>query len=654
MKKIRIITAIVLASVFAMTSCESYFDVELDDQAKIEDLFTQSSETHKYLSHLYSFIPIDEEPVGSHGYVIPRSDEALFSWYQWVYYDLFKRGNYSPATTNFNYWSSFYIAINQCSTFLKYIDLDKEDSPTLVKYMKAEARFLRAYYYFCLFRQYGPVYVWGDQIADETILGNTVDRMTVDQNIDFIVGELETIDPDLPLTITDGGENQDQWAGRATRGAARALKSRVLLYAASPLYNGCDLYIGQMKNMRGEFLFPQTKDANKWEKAAQAAKAVIDMNQYLLCGEDDALSGTDDERFKKGAESYQKVLFENWNSETIWGWWYRTSSGYSWLGGVGGAMTCALPVITHPEDRSNRIILYGFGGIAPSLKLVDSYPMWTSGRYPIQSYEGSNDMSKPVVDEASGYKTTGFTEGYQDRLHDWVAPFKAHNSCIGRDPRFYACLVPNGFWWPNKTENIRYTNYNNPEECSCQWTAGETNGVVRVGYAWRRLYKDDLNLRLVSSYVSLKYVYPAFRMAEIYLNYAEACNEKPERDADAACSALNKVRNRVGLNNIETAYPGIANNQELLRWCIQKERMVEFGLEAMRHYDACRWMIAKDEYPMANWTLHMSATTYEESYERVSTDYIGGSAVFSDRDYLFPISSTQLAEMTNITQNYGF
>lgn len=151
----------------------------------------------------------------------------------------------------------------------------------------------------------------------------------------------------------------------------------------------------------------------------------------------------------------------------------------------------------------------------------------------------------------------------------------------------------------------------------------------------------------------MKTVYPAFRLAEIYLNYAEACNEKPQRDEAAALEYLNKVRERVGLNKIQEAYPEIRGNQELLRWCIQKERMVEFGLEAMRHYDACRWMIAKKEYPSENWTLHVSATTYEESYERVSNDYVGSPAVFRDKDYLHPINATQMAEMTNMTQNYG-
>ena len=110
----------------------------------------------------------------------------------------------------------------------------------------------------------------------------------------------------------------------------------------------------------------------------------------------------------------------------------------------------------------------------------------------------------------------------------------------------------------------------------------------------------------------------------------------------------------MGLNNIEEAYPEIKGNKELLRWCIQKERMVEFAFECQRHYDVCRWMIAKDEYPSKQWTLHLTADNYEDSYERVSNELPLADNAFTDRDYLFPISSSLLSEMTNITQNYGF
>ena len=656
MKQMRILCAILVFSL-ASTSCESYFDVKLDDQPNIEDIFNTTNGTKKYLAHIYSYIPMEEEIVGSEGWVVPRSDEAQYSFFQWVNYLQIKTGSYSSGTVNgtggdlvtadaayYNFWRKNYVAINQCSTFLKYVDLNKGESPDKIKAMKAEARFLRAFYYFCLFRQFGPVYIWGDQMPDETIMGSTIDRMTVDQNIDFIVGELDAIKNDLPLRMSDIGEPEASFVGRVTRGAALALKARVLLFAASPLYNGCDLYVGKMKNMRGEFLFPQTKDDTKWEAAAQAAWDVIDLGMYSLCEDN-----TQTDPFKKGVASYQKVMFDNWNSETIWGWWFRTTKGYEYFGPTGGQIGPAMP----PNALETLGVRGGYGGIAPSLKLIDTYPMWETGRYPVTGYQGQNDLSKPIVDPQSGYQATGFTENYKQPADaDWAPAFKAHNSCVGRDPRFYACLVPNGFYWPNKTFPNRFTCYDNAE-CTSRYSA--TSDANRLGYTWRRLLKPDYSLNdEYDMYKAIKYVYPAFRLAEVYLNYAEACNEKPQRDETAALLYLNKVRNRVGLKDIEEAYPEIKGNKELLRWCIQKERMVEFGLEAKRHYDACRWMIAKDEYPGTPWTLHLTATNYEDSYQRVNNELRISTYVFQDKDYLYPIGAAQLAEMTNMTQNYGF
>ena len=215
MKKIRIFaTALLLA--FTLSSCESFFDVELDDQAKIEDIFRQKTEVQKYLSHLYSYIPQEEEVVGMHGWTVGRSDEALFSWYQWVYYTQFRTGNYSSATTNFNYWPDYYIGINQCSIFLKYIDLDKEDTPTTVAYMKAEARFLRAYYYFRLVRMFGGVPKVEAPITSSDDWRQP--RATADEIYALILSDLDN----AQSRLRKKSEYADEDMGRPTRGAALA------------------------------------------------------------------------------------------------------------------------------------------------------------------------------------------------------------------------------------------------------------------------------------------------------------------------------------------------------------------------------------------------------------------------------------------------
>ena len=210
MKYLKILAMSVLALAFSLTSCDSYFEVELDDQANLDDVFSQSNTAHRYLQHIYSYIPLEEEIIGSHGgWGTARSDESTYSFYQWVYYINYRTGNYSSATpsnlTNYGFWDRFYIAINQCTIFLNNIDKDTQDSAEEIAMMKAEARFLRAYYYFCLFRQYGPVFLWFDKTPDEGIDAATIDRHTVDQNIDFIEKELWEVAQILPTDITEIG-----------------------------------------------------------------------------------------------------------------------------------------------------------------------------------------------------------------------------------------------------------------------------------------------------------------------------------------------------------------------------------------------------------------------------------------------------------------
>lgn len=663
----------VLAASFAAVSCDSFFDINTKDQATLEDVMSRSTAVRQYLAHLYSYIPFDENLRQYEGGTSLRSDEALHakSQYETNWYKV-RRGEYSSASAtdvgSGNYWKKFYEAINDCTNFMENLHYDKEDSEKLVKCMEGEARFLRAYYYFCLFRHYGPVFIWMDEsgnpvIPDQSISGADIDRNTVEENVRFIVNELDKAVELLPADVSDVMASYSNM-GRATKGAAMALKARLLLYAASPLFNGQNgtgIY-NNFVNSRGEKLFPEA-DPTKWNDAAKAAKDIIDLNKYSLTQTGNPLTSIQD-----AAKSYQNVWFQNWgtNPETIWGWWYRTWADYQ--GSIGGEIAFSAP-------SGGKICSIGYSLITPSLKLIDAYPMAESGRYPVLGYDETNgllDYSRPIVDPNSGYSATGWDNNYQQVVDvdpSWATKFKAHNSTVGRDARFYSNFVPNGFWWPCERpmdgSPLRFTCYDNAE---CTSPYSPTDGCNRVGYTWRRLYKAGNQLKEVTDYTSISYVFPAFRMAEVYLAYAEACNEKPVREADEAIYYVDLVRARAGLKGLKEAYPEIdfagaggtigtvsRTGQEWLRWIIRQERMCEFAFEgSQRHYDAMRNMFAEKEYNVENWTLHVTADNYEDSYTRVSDDYIGGRSVFKQRDYLFPFGSAQLAEMTNFTQNPGW
>ena len=558
MKKIHILLAIALLAV----SCDKFFDINLKDQATLEDTMSRSSSVRRYLAHLYSYIPRDENTRNYEGGTVLRSDESLNAKSQYeTYWYKVRRGEYGPDNTNSesnaNFWKRYYVAINECTTFLDNVDKDQEDSPELVQQMKGEARFLRAYFYFVLLRQYGPVIIWGDQASDQNVLADTMDRNTVDENFDFIVAELDKAIDDLAYEVNDSGLGLSLSSnkGRATKGAAMALKARVLLMRASPLYNGQNgtgMY-SSLRNHRGEQLFP-AYSAAKWDDAAQAAKAVIDMGRYNLT----TVNNPGSSDLQNAAASYQTVWFEGWstNREIIWGWWYRAWGDESLGSGCD---------IAYAAPAGGKIALAGYSLNSPSLKLVDAYPMWETGRYPILGYNktgGMLDFSRPQVDEASGYKADGWTENYQQTVDvetSWARPFKAHNSTVGRDARYYANFVPNGFWWPSSTTNsggpVRFTCYNSGE-ATAPYSA--TDACNRVGYVWRRLYKANNPLKnLAADYQSVRYVYPAFRLAEVYLIYAEACNEKTAREAEEAIRYIDLVRARSGLNGLHEAYPEI-------------------------------------------------------------------------------------------------
>ena len=670
MKKIYILLIMAVAAV----SCDSFFDINLKDQPTLEDTMSRSSTVKRYLAHLYSYIPRDENIRNYEGATVLRSDESLVakSQYETFWYKV-RRGEYgadnSVDDASANPWKRFYTGINECTTFMSNLNKDQEDSPRLVQQMMGEARFLRAYYYFVLLRQYGPVIVWGDKAADQSVKAETLDRNTLEENFTFIISELDKAIEDLCYEVNDEGLGLSIASnkGRVTKGAAIALKTRVLLYRASPLYNGQNgtgIYSG-LSNSRGEKLFPEY-DATKWDDVAKAAEDLFALNRYELATAPTATGSA----IQKAAANYQCTWFQKWdtNLEIIWGWWYRSWGDESL--GQGCDVAYAAPA-------GGKIALAGYSLTSPSLKLVDAYPMWETGRYPVLGYSksgGMPDYSRPLVDPLSGYQTEGWTENYQQLVDvdaGWAKPFKAHNTTVGRDARYYSNFVPNGFWWPSSTTNsggpVRFTCFNGPAATS-QYS--ETDACNRVGYVWRRLYKANNPLKnLTADYQSITYIYPAFRLADIYLTYAEALNEKTSRDAATAIQYIDKVRERCGLNGIQTAYPEIdfmsadgmstvgevsRSGKEWLRWIILQERMCEFAMEGQRHYDMMRWMKALEEYNVENWTLHVKADNYEDSYQRVSDDYIGGRSAFSQRDYLFPIGSPQISQMTSFTQNPGW
>ena len=609
MKKI-IYSTLILFTGILLWSCSDYLTAEVDDQLTFDKTFSQQRESEQFLARVYSYMPIDtwlDNLVGA-------SDESYFLWTSWgVKYLNHNNGSWNVTTSDYHRWSHFYRGINQASVFIQNIERNPEITPKNRQTMKAEGRFLRAYFYFSLVQQYGPVFIWGDKEADLGIKSEDVDRHSLEECIKFISDELDLAAADLPLRITD-----TQWLGRATKGAALGLKSRLSLYAARPLFNGAEIYKG-MKNMQGDYLFPQSNDPQKWEIAALAAKQLIDLDVYKL-----QTSNVGENDFQKAINGYADVLFKEWNNELILGQWMNGQS---------------------IEQRSlvYPIVSNAYGGYAPSLKLVDTYPMSTTGRYPIKGYQANGD---PIIDQQSGYDEKGFTNNYlnpADTVKSHTS--RVNNSVVGRDARFYASIIYSGMYWINTFHGDKLITYN---KGGTAYSNTHTD-YNKPGYGFRRLIDPSIDYQ---NNQWGKYSWPTIRLAEIYLNYAEACNEKPSRNEAEALLYVNKVRNRAGLNNLEVAYPEITGNKELLRSIIQKERMVELAFENHRYYDLRTWMIADQESNGPRYGRVIQSSTYDGFWGRTTDQVL--PIVFEPKHYLFPILQNQLNEMKNMTQNYGW
>ena len=255
---------------------------------------------------------------------------------------LFNTGTWSAATNPEDCWYSMYIAIRRANLFLEgsedYKNILFRDTTIVanrenywyqvrdIEWLRAEARFLRAYFHFELVKRYGGVPIMDKVIDDETALVAKA-RDSFDACINFIVNECDATMPLLKDTWV--GFDGDKWRGRATRAAAQALKARALLYAASPLYN-------------------PTNDVERWKKAAAAAHDVIASGSYGLFNNYRNLFN-----LGNGSDGNTEVIFavQRWAQGNF--------------------------------EQQNFPIGYDGGGQAttsPSQNLVDAYEMLTTGK----------------------------------------------------------------------------------------------------------------------------------------------------------------------------------------------------------------------------------------------------------------------------------
>ncbi|MGX5688543.1 RagB/SusD family nutrient uptake outer membrane protein [Arcticibacter tournemirensis] len=500
MKKNKLSPYIIIVLLIAVLySCNDYLDQVPNDRQTIEEVFQKKRPSEEYLANVYNFVRDESDQWNGNPWT-GNVDEINVAWAKWTIYQL-NVGSWSPGTSPFYTWQSYYNGIRSATYFMNHIDGNQEilnlNGQQLIDQYKAEARFLRAYFYFMILRQYGPVVLIGEKELppDATAADMQLSRSSYDACIDYIASELDKAALVLPVVPAT-----DREYGRATRGAALALKSRLLLYAASPEFNG-NKDFASFLNTDGTPFISQTADREKWKKAADAAKAVIDLNVYQLYEDP---SGNP-------VKSYRGIHLVPWNNECIF---VRKSNGlWNW------DYNCSL--------RSAG----GWNGISPVQEMVDSYFM---------------KDGKPIS-QSELYSETGFTNN-------------VYNMYLNREPRFYASILYNGA----RYKGGAITQDSITVDMTYSGRDGKKNGgedYSHTGYLVIKNVSPETN-RIAGISNSRPYI--LIRLGEIYLNYAEAMAEYGGNDAEAL-KYLNLIRKRAGIPQYGSAGLPAVSGAELIQ-----------------------------------------------------------------------------------------
>ncbi|MFD0793067.1 RagB/SusD family nutrient uptake outer membrane protein [Mucilaginibacter litoreus] len=268
-------------------------------------VFKDSVNATAFLTNIYTSIGFSE--IGnrfSNGGLDVASDEAEPYDNSATTTIGFANGSVDANTVSGDAYDKCYNNIRAVNVFLKHLPQTPLKDVTKAE-LKAEARFLRAWYYSILLKHYGGVALVGDTVYNYT---DKIDakRNTFEECVNYIVSECDAAAQTLPVT------QSGLLYGRASTGACLALKARVLLYAASPLFNdpspGSDTPLGIANGDQKALVGYTDYKASRWEDAAKAAEAVINLGAYSLVVDNSTAPGY----------GFQYVFTKRVNTEYIW------------------------------------------------------------------------------------------------------------------------------------------------------------------------------------------------------------------------------------------------------------------------------------------------------------------------------------------------
>lgn len=638
----------------SLGACKKYLNTEhyfKEDRLSLDKVFANKNYSHQWLADVYTHLRGANAEVASKG-LTPFNfiSDDMFYGDRSNTYKTFKNGEYNEEAEQ-GTWGSCYEGIRDASIFIHNIDRNQEMSKSEVADTKAQARFLRAYYYWLLLRKYGPIPLLPDEGEDYTKEYKEIarPRSSYDECVEFITAEFALAAKDLPVS----NSNRDK--GRASRGAALAARAKVYLFAASPLFNGNTAFAGLVDN-EGNKLIPQEYKNEKWAKAAAAARDVINMNVYRLF--------TAPFKAADQGPGQPKTIVPphhpKYSNENFPQGWKNIDPFESYRQLFNGAISYS----DNPELIFSRVTEQSTEGIDQMVLHQMPFSMKGWNTHGITQKQAD----AYYMNDGSNISTLPRRQGYTtDATSHLPLPANVSLQYAEREPRFYASVAYNGSIWEN-TSALRpddrhiqifyYRDHPNGKQAS------SPDFYIRTGLGIKKYY-NPIDSYMEGGFIVPK-VEPAMRYADILLIYAEAMNElngsymvasytgepiSVGRDVAEMSKYLSEVRIRAGLPDFGNEIYG---NQELLRKAIKRERQVELFAEGQRYFDLRRWKDAPVEEASPVVGCNMNMTESQRDLFNTPVPIPSMPTIFVDKMYLWPISHGELRKNRKLTQNPGW
>ena len=583
-----------IVSLWLFSSCSDNFlgETETTDLER-RVVFADSTYTAGFLTQIYVDIGYDvsSNRYKGHGGLQTSCDEAAYKANTGLATDImFATGTVNPvAVAEDDVWKKAYENIRRVNIFLKYADGSRMVASAKTEY-KAEARFLRAWYYAMLLKHYGGVALIGDDIY-ETVEEAQKARNSYADCVEYIVTEANKAAEDLP--VSRSGLKH----GRISKGACKALISRVRLYAASKLFNGSDFAPGGYPK---ELVGYPDNDKERWKLAVDAALDVIKMQQYDLF-----------------------IRHKNENGEAYPGWgFYAQLLPSDYYTQVGTDVYCGTILEKKAENS-----------VAPN--------QW----FAPPSTGGTGNGGYIYHDLAGLFPMSDGSPAAENSQYDPTHP--AEN----RDPRFKFTVTYDGASMKSNLQDSEIKIY----------VGTQQDAIYRgtpTGYYVRKFlhFSSSANQMLTAG----SQARPLIRYTEVLLNYAEAVNEYYGPDhkdvfGDKEISpyiVLRKIRECAGISpgDDDVDKYGIKDNMsydEMVE-AIRLERRLDLAFEGHRFFDVRRWMIADQT---ENQMMHGLEITRNTDGTKSAKVINARQHTFRKAMYLYPIPYKETVKSEALLQN---